>query len=190
MSSNQGTGGHEWGFVRGMTTGSQRRQHGDERLNPPTTTSPGDHQRTRETVTVFTVGDHYLLTGPFTDDDLLDTLEPYYNRQQGRFEVGQEAFLDVERRIVSAGYDVSLVTDPSEYAVVVDQHAPHPDAVVAESVFDVSVEGQNVFVLPSTGRVAAVVDETGRPLSKTPIRLTLSAAADVGPVTVRDVAAE
>ena len=190
MSSNQGTAGHEWGFVRGMTSQSRQSGPGDDTLNPATTASPAGYQQDNDQLTVFAIGDHYLFTGGFTDDEVLETLAPYYNRHQGRFEVGRGTFLEIERTLAQAGYDITIVTDPGEYAVVIDKTAPHPEQLVTESVFTVSIGDQNVFVLPSTAEVDRVVDEHVTPLVKTPVRLSLSAAAAVGPVTVRDVASQ
>ena len=188
MSSNQGTAGHEWGFVRGMASQPTQTRRTEDAQNPATARSPQTPEQAERQVTVFAVGDHYLFTGQFTDDDVLDTLAEFYNRHQGRFEVDQSAIPRVEQTLASAGYEVVVVTDPSRYAVVVDTSDPHPERVLADAVFTVNVGDTNVFVLPTTAAVAALASEHVTPFGETPLRLSLSATADVGPVTVRDVA--
>lgn len=197
MSSNQGTAGHEWGFVRGMASQPSSRSAEETASSPrsmkePATPTAADtHRGSSETdrqVTVFAVDDHYLFAGQFTDDDLLEELRPFYSPRRGRFAVDQATFPRVERALAGAGYDVVVATDPGQFAVVVDETAPHPEAVLVDAVFGVSVGDQNVFVLPSEAAVADLTGEHVTPLADTPLRLSLSAAVDVGPVTVRDVA--
>lgn len=190
MSSNEHATGHEWGFVEGMASQNATPGALEEPAEPTSTDAPEGPGARRERVTAFVVDDTVLFVGQFTDADVLGALAPYYNHHRRRFEVPADAFEAVERTLADAGYDVVVVTDVSRHAVVVDAGTPHPEAVVVDSVFDVSVDDRNVFVLASDRAVTEAVAGGATPLTDTPLRLSLSASADVGPVTVRHVSAD
>lgn len=173
--------GPEPGGATARRPGTTETEHGvTERATEPSEEPPR--------VNVFQVGDTYLFRRYFEESAVFDALERFYNRRRYRFEVPSEAYRDVEGLLAGHGYEVSVVDQPADYAVVVRKYSDHPEETFEDAVFQVSTDEYNVFLLTDTDAVDRAVAAGATRLTDTPLRLKLPASPGVGPVTVADLA--
>lgn len=120
-----------------------------------------------ERVNAFPVEERYLFKHYFEGEAVFERLRRYYDNTQYRFEVPEGRFPILRAFLADRGYDLVVVDDPGDYAVVVRKYTAHPDDIFKDSVLQRSVDGYNCFLLTDAEAVERAVDEGAVPLSAT-----------------------
>ena len=110
----------------------------------------------RTPLNAFQVREVVLVSHYFESEEAFSVVEPYYDRGNYRFEIPREEFRPVRDELLAHGYDLELVAEIADYAVVVRKYSRHPETIREDSVVKFSNDDFNVFVMPdeSTARDA------------------------------------
>lgn len=99
-----------------------------------------------EPLTVFEVGDEYLVAEYFENQALFEDLQEYYNEESYRFEVPAEEFESVRDRLEAAYFEPSVVTELEPYCVVIDKYDKHTE-ILKRSVATWERDRQRFFLM-------------------------------------------
>ena len=102
----------------------------------------------RTPVNAFPMREVVLVRHYFDSEEAFSVLEPYYDRENYRFEIPRNEFRPVRDELLAHGYELELVGEIADYAVVVRKYSRHPETVREESVVKFSNDDFNVFVMP------------------------------------------
>lgn len=127
-----------------------------------------------ERVNAFRVGDRYLFRHYFDGEEVFKRLKPYYQSSHYRFAVPAHRFEPLQVFLAERGYDLQVVDDPADYAVVVEKYTGHPDVVFEHSVIERTLDGHNCFVLTDQQAVEQAVDEGATAIAETDLGLDLT----------------
>jgi len=171
---------HDWGFVAGMDDDGADAPADAEASAGDGPAAPADG-RPGERVYAFPVGDAYALRHYFEGDAAFGLLEPYYDQRRYRFVVPAEEFPELRTALATEGYRLSVVEDPTRFAVAVEKYTDHPDVVFEERVFQVDAGDATVFVLADEAAVHAAVAAGATRLADADLAVRLPGGADRGP---------
>ncbi|EMA39158.1 hypothetical protein [Halobiforma nitratireducens] len=123
----------------------------------------------REQINVFAVGDRYLFKQYFDEDAVFDALRPYYNEDDYRFEVPEDAFADVQEILEDHFYEPVVIQDLEPFCVVHPKYTEHPSVLFKASVLQRSHGDRHVFLLKDQLSVEQAVNNGATALAETDI---------------------
>ncbi len=90
------------------------------------------------TINIFELNNTYVFKQYLGDPGLFKQLGDYYNGATYRFEIPPADLDKVQDILQAAGYDVNIVTNPSDFAVMIGRYQKHKEilknCVVVEDV--------------------------------------------------------
>ena len=123
----------------------------------------------RTPVNAFPMREIILVRHYFESEEAFLVLEPYYDRENYRFEIPREAFRPVRDELLAHNYELELVGEIADYTVVVRKYSRHPETVREESVVKFSNDDFNVFVMPDEPAVKDAIYEGAIRLENAPV---------------------
>ena len=123
----------------------------------------------RTRINAFPMREVVLVSHYFESEAAFSVLEPYYDRGNYRFEIPREAFRAVRDELLAHGYDLELVGEIADYAVVVRKYSRHPETIREDSVVKFSNDDFNVFVMPDESAVKDAVYGGAVRLAEAPV---------------------
>ncbi|MDS0476822.1 hypothetical protein [Natrinema sp. 1APR25-10V2] len=123
----------------------------------------------REPLYVFLVGDRYLFKAYFDEDNMFDALRPYYNEDDYRFEVPQDAFNDVKEVLEDHFYEPVVVRDLEPFCVVYPKYTEHPTVLFKAAVLQRSRSDKHIFLMKDQRSVEQAVNRGAIPLTESDI---------------------
>ena len=127
----------------------------------------------QEEITVFALGESYVFRQYFEQDELFADLQEYYNSEDYRFEVPQDAFETVARRLEEHFYEPVVVEEVEPFCVVKRKYTDHPDILFKTAVAKQSTGDHTVFLLKDQLSVEQAVEQGATQLSDTDINFSL-----------------
>lgn len=134
-------------------------------------TAGGSGDVDRTAVNAFPMREVVLVRHYFESDAAFTVVEPYYDRGNYRFEIPREEFRAVRADLLTYGYELELVTEIVDYAVVVRKYSRHPEIVREDAVVKFSNDDFNVFVVPDESAVRDAVDGGAVRLENAPVEV-------------------
>jgi hypothetical protein len=127
----------------------------------------------QEEITVFALGESYVFRQYFEQDELFADLQEYYNSEDYRFEVPQDAFETVARRLEEHFYEPIIVEEVEPFCVVKQKYTDHPDILFKTAVAKQSTGDHTVFLLKDQLSVEQATEQGATRLSDTDINFSL-----------------
>jgi hypothetical protein len=127
----------------------------------------------QEEITVFALGESYVFRQYFEQDELFADLQEYYNSEDYRFEVPQDAFETVARRLEEHFYEPVVVEEVEPFCVVKRKYTDHPDILFKTAVAKQSTGDHTVFLLKDQLSVEQAVEQGAARPSDTDVDLSL-----------------
>lgn len=112
----------------------------------------------REQIHVFAIDDTDVFKQYFEQDDLFRQLRRYYNEEEYRFEVPEDAFDEVQELLEEHFYTPAVVDEPEQFCVVYPKYSEHPDVLFKASLLQRSKENYHVFLMKDQVSVEQAVE--------------------------------
>ena len=120
-----------------------------------------------ERVNVFYIDGVFLFKHYFDGEEVFNRVRQYYNNHQYRFEVPENDFVELKEFLSENGYDLVVVDEVEEFAVIVKKYTAHPDNIFKQSIIQRSVDGYNCFLMNTKKAVAKARKGGAIPLPET-----------------------
>lgn len=120
----------------------------------------------RDEIIVFEIGDEYLFSYYFDQQDVFEDLRDYYNEDEYRFEVPADAFDTVRERLEDAYLDPVVVTDLEPYCVLIDKYDEHAE-ILKRSVATWERQGRRLFLMKDELAVKEALEHGATRISET-----------------------
>lgn len=173
---------HDWGFVAGMDdAGDPTAAEQSEEAGP----TPGE-PTAGERVYAFPVGDAYVFRHHFEGDAAFRLLASHYDQRRHRFVVPTDEFPDLRTALATEGYRLSVVEEPTRFAVAVEKYTDHPDVVFEDRVFQVDADDHTVFVLADEAAVDLAAARGATRLAETDLAVRLPGGDGTAPTATAD----
>lgn len=101
----------------------------------------------REPINVFAVYDRYLFKHYFERDVVFAALCQYYNEDDYRFEVPQDAVDDLREILEEHFYEPVMIRGLESFCVVYPKYSEHPSVLFKASILQRSKGEQHVFLM-------------------------------------------
>jgi hypothetical protein len=115
---------------------------------------------------VFKIDDEYLFSQYFEQTDVFDDLREYYNDTEYRFEVPEDEFDTVRKRLENAYYEPVVVTELEPYCVVIDKYDDHAE-ILKQSVATWERDRKRFFLMKDDLAVKEAVERGATHISDT-----------------------
>lgn len=120
----------------------------------------------RDEIIMFEIGDEYLFSHYFDQQDVFEDLREYYNEDEYRFEMPTDEFDTVRERLEDAYFDPVVVTDLEPYCVVIDKYDEHA-AILKRSVVTWERQGRRFFLMKDELAVKEALERGATRISET-----------------------
>lgn len=124
-------------------------------------------RRDSETIPLFLVDSTFYFKHYFEDRDVFTELSQYYNEEEYRFEVPEDALGAVTDFLESAGKTPEPLEEYEDYIVVKKKYTNHPDVLFKKSVLKADESGYNLFLMQDMAAVNAAITNGGVPYTET-----------------------
>lgn len=128
----------------------------------------------REPINIFAVNDQYLFKHYFEEDDAFAVLRPYYNEDDYRFEVPQDAFEDVQEDLKAHFYEPVIIRDLEPFCVVYPKYTDHPSVLFKASVLQRSHGETHIFLMKDQLSAEQAIDRGATALADVDIDGTIA----------------
>lgn len=119
-----------------------------------------------EQLIVFEVGDEYLFSQYFEQQDVFEDLREYYNDTEYRFEVPEDEFDTVRKHLEDAYYEPVVVTDLAPYCVLINKYDEHAE-ILKQSIATWERDGKRFFLMKDDLAVKEAVERGAERISDT-----------------------
>lgn len=123
-------------------------------------------------ILIFLAGEEYLFKEYIDQQALFDSLQPYYNGDEYRFEVPAAEFEAVSQQLREYGYDPRVVEDLEPYCVVKEQYTDHAD-ILRNAIAHWQRRGHNFFLLEDELAVKAALEAGATMVAETDLAMGL-----------------
>lgn len=98
-----------------------------------------------EEITAFDLGNTYLFTAYFDEEQLFNQLKKHYNKNKYRFKVPEEDLKEVQQTLDNF-YKLVLEESPEEYCVVADEETDS-NAILSNSVMRKQRRNHDIYLM-------------------------------------------
>ncbi len=116
----------------------------------------------RTRLNVFPKGDIYRFRMYFDEPGLFASLQPYYNKQEYRFEVPGDRFENVADLLRSYGYNPVVVEDVEPFVVAFKRFRDHPRVLFKNAIDERRTGRYTLFLLRDQESVRKAVEKGAR----------------------------
>lgn len=114
-------------------------------------------------INVFRLGGCFLFKH-YLEDELFQEVKDFYDGENYRFEVKEEAWEGVKQGLESFGYRPEVVDSLKRFAVVKEKYTEHPDILFRNSVLKRTIEGYTMFLMKDAASVEQAVGQGAKRL--------------------------
>lgn len=127
----------------------------------------------RTQINVFHIDEQYLFKQYFDQDAVFTELQRYYNEDDYRFEVPEDAFTEVQEVLSDHFFDPVVVDDLEPFCVVYPKYTDHPDVLFKASVLQQSQGGYHIFLMKDQLSVEQAVNNGATRLAESDVTADL-----------------
>lgn len=113
----------------------------------------------QEQINLFAVEDRYLFKHYFKQDDVFAALRDYYNADDYRFEVPDDAVETVQEVLEDHFFEAVIIHDLELFCVVYPKYQDHPSVLFKASVLQRSTDDAHIFLMKDKLSVEQAINQ-------------------------------